>query len=48
MKSLLTRNWKAKLISLIIACVIWYVIKNNVDSGPQRRNAFERKTESKI
>ena len=31
MKNLLSNNWQAKLISFVIAIVIWGYVKNQVD-----------------
>lgn len=33
MKHLLIHNWKAKLICLILASVLWYVLRDNSLSG---------------
>lgn len=30
MKKLLLKNWRAKLISLLLATTLWYLIKKNV------------------
>jgi hypothetical protein len=27
-------NWRAKLMSLIVASAVWYVIKKNITTGP--------------
>ncbi|CEF48989.1 unnamed protein product [uncultured bacterium] len=48
MKNLLTNNWRAKLISVLIAFVIWFVIKRNVDSTSPRRDYSPRQIETKI
>lgn len=29
-KNIATRNWKEKLICLILAAAVWYLIKNNI------------------
>jgi len=34
MKKLLLKNWHAKLISLILATALWYLIKKNVATTP--------------
>ena len=34
MKKLLLNNWHAKLISLILATTLWYLIKKNVATTP--------------
>lgn len=49
MRSLLTHNWRAKLVSLLIAFVIWLVIRNSIDH--QQRSPIEHyqmKVESKF
>ena len=45
MKNLLLNNWRAKLISLLIAFVIWIVIRRNVDVGFQKREGFPQSHE---
>ena len=40
MKHLLLHNWKIKLVCLMLAFVVWYVIQQNVDpSGELRARA---------
>ncbi|MBV9490735.1 MAG: hypothetical protein JO069_13585 [Verrucomicrobia bacterium] len=34
MKRFLLENWQAKLMSLVVATAVWYLIKKNVDSYP--------------
>ena len=34
MKKLILNNWHAKLISLILATTLWYLIKKNVATTP--------------
>jgi len=34
MKRLLLKNWRAKLISLLLATTLWYLIKKNVATTP--------------
>jgi len=34
MKNLILRNWQAKLISLLLATTLWYLIKKNVATIP--------------
>src|SRR5438093_10716582 len=34
MKRLILRNWRAKLISLLLATTLWYLIKKNVATTP--------------
>jgi hypothetical protein len=34
MKRFFLENWQAKLMSLIVATAVWYLIKKNVDSVP--------------
>ena len=34
MKSLILNNWRAKLISLLLATMLWYLIKKNVATTP--------------
>lgn len=33
MKKILLKNWRAKLISLLLATTLWYLIKKNVATG---------------
>ena len=30
----LLRNWRAKLISLLLATTLWYLIKKNIETTP--------------
>src|SRR5712691_11395156 len=34
MKKLILKNWRAKLISLLLATTLWYLIKKNVATTP--------------
>jgi hypothetical protein len=34
LKRFFVENWRAKLMSLIVACAVWYVIKKNVTTSP--------------
>ena len=36
MKRFFLENWQAKLICLILATAVWYLIKKNVDSVPDQ------------
>lgn len=36
MKRLFLENWRAKLMSLIVASAVWYLIKKNVESTPEQ------------
>jgi hypothetical protein len=36
MKRLFLKNWRAKLMALIVATAVWYLIKKNVDVAPDR------------
>jgi hypothetical protein len=36
MKRLFLENWRAKLMSLIVATAVWYLIRKNVDELPGR------------
>jgi hypothetical protein len=36
MKRLFFENWQAKLMCLIVATAVWYLIKKNVDSVPEQ------------
>jgi hypothetical protein len=36
MKRLFLENWRAKLMALIVATAVWYLIKKNVDVTPER------------
>ncbi len=43
MKQILLHNWKIKLVCLLLAFVVWYVIQQNVNpSGEGRRPVAER------
>src|SRR5260370_40759208 len=39
MKRLLLKNWRAKLISLLLATTLWYLIKKNVATTPSPSEA---------
>ena len=32
-KRFFVENWRAKLMSLIVACAVWYVIKKNITTS---------------
>jgi hypothetical protein len=34
LKRFFVENWRAKLMSLIVACAVWYVIKKNIVTTP--------------
>jgi YbbR domain-containing protein len=34
MKRLILKNWRAKVISLLLATTLWYLIKKNVATMP--------------
>ena len=36
MKAILLNHWQAKLTSLILASVLWYLIKQSVGRTPER------------
>jgi len=36
MKRFFLENWRAKLMALIVATAVWYLIKKNVDVAPER------------
>jgi hypothetical protein len=36
MKRLFVENWRAKLMALIVATAVWYLIKKNVEVTPER------------
>jgi hypothetical protein len=36
LKRFVMENWQAKLMSLVVATAVWYLIKKNVDSYPER------------
>ena len=36
MKEIILNNWKAKITCLILATVLWYLIKQNVDRTNER------------
>lgn len=36
MKAILLNNWKAKLACLILATMLWYLVKQNVDQTSGR------------
>jgi hypothetical protein len=42
MKRLFLENWRAKLMSLIVATAVWYLVKKNADVSPDRIG-FERR-----
>jgi hypothetical protein len=44
MKRLLFENWRAKLMALIVATAVWYLIKKNVDEAPERWKFEHRPT----
>lgn len=37
MKQILLHNWKIKLTCLVLAFVVWYLIRQNVDPAGERR-----------
>jgi len=42
MKRLFTENWRAKLMSLIVATAVWYLVKKNIDFSPERLGFDQR------
>jgi hypothetical protein len=44
MKRLFLENWRAKLMALIVATAVWYLIKKNVDVAPDRWGVERRGT----
>jgi hypothetical protein len=42
LKRVLVENWQAKLMSLVVATAVWYLIKKNVDSYPERWRLEQR------
>jgi len=44
MKLLFLENWRAKLMALIVATAVWYLIKKNVDVAPDRWGLDRRAT----
>jgi hypothetical protein len=44
MKRLFLENWRAKLMALIVATAVWYLIKKNVDVAPDRWGQDRRAT----
>lgn len=34
-KSLITRNWREKLVALLLAFLFWYMIKSQISGGPR-------------
>jgi hypothetical protein len=44
MKRLFLENWRAKLMALIVATAVWYLIKKNVDVAPDRWGLERRAT----
>jgi hypothetical protein len=44
MKRLILENWRAKLMALIVATAVWYLIKKNVDVAPDRWGLERRAT----
>ncbi|MBV9391750.1 MAG: hypothetical protein JOY96_07665 [Verrucomicrobia bacterium] len=49
MKRLLLKNWRAKLMSLVVAIAVWYVIKRDVEVTPEpwrgEKNAAQQSRE---
>jgi hypothetical protein len=45
MKRFFLENWRAKLMALIVATAVWYLIKKNVDVPPERWR-LDRRTPS--
>jgi YbbR domain-containing protein len=43
MKKLILNNWQAKLISLLLATTLWYLIKKNVATTPSLSEEREGK-----
>src|SRR5437667_8309505 len=43
MKKLILNNWRAKLISLLLATTLWYLIKKNVATTPSLSDEREGK-----
>jgi hypothetical protein len=45
----LLNNWRAKLISLLLATTVWYLIKKNIETTPSPSGKFfpERVTETR-
>jgi hypothetical protein len=41
-KRLFVENWRAKLMSLIVATAVWYLVKKNLDVSPERPG-FDRR-----
>lgn len=37
MKQLLLHNWKIKLTCLLLASVVWYLIRHNINPGDESR-----------
>jgi hypothetical protein len=35
-------NWRAKLMSLIVATAVWYVIKKNITAAPENWRQADR------
>src|SRR5205814_8641758 len=46
MKRLILKNWRAKLISLLLATALWYLIKKNVATTPSPSESQTRPTAS--
>jgi YbbR domain-containing protein len=42
MKRFFLENWQAKLMCLIVATAVWYLIKKNVDSVPAEIQSARR------
>jgi hypothetical protein len=42
LKRLFLENWRAKLMSLIVATAVWYLVKKNVDES-SGRGGYERR-----
>ena len=45
----LLKNWRAKLISLLLATTVWYLIRKNIETtpSPSGRSLTERVTKTR-
>lgn len=40
MKALILNNWEAKLVSLVLASVLWFLIKKNIETPASEADAM--------
>lgn len=47
MKRLFVHNWQVKLVSVILAFTVWYLIKKNISDGTYRLSPSSRNEDSR-